>query len=607
MFRQATLHESLKSIPQHCATGPRMELSTASDCPVENDCTISNSFSASSCPPLPLTASASQSLASDSSTLASRLNTKKRTSNVKSKISNKRTRITKSSKTSVRVLTGSDPDCSPFWNERTTTLSKKLSSHIATGFADSEWSSWNGYSRSMASGCSFTTGWKRPLTQPPSWPTTYWQSRTTSWQRTTDAELHRRSERAKQRNKGQTKAAKTEECDSDIKPFAAIKIPMPTTPDQRALLTRWLGVYRWTYNQCCALVNLQQVRPSLKHLRARVVNISGIKEFYSDQSDWILAVPYDWRDKAVVEFVTGYHTQRYVMGKAPGDFKMRFKSRKALNQVCEIDVKHWHCGKPFVRSWGSLPRLRFLNRVHRFVYFIDRPELAVKIMYVRSKRSFMLILPRTVEFSPRRPTQDVVFFDPGVRTFLTGYDSQGRVLELGVGYESLLEPCQQMDKLCSAANNQQAGQKRSKRARYNIRNRRLPRMRQRLKNQVADFHSKVARFACENYSDIHLPIFDTARMLNKQPVRCINSKTARMMCTWSHYKFQQLLRYRARTTGAKVHIANEAYTSRTCCMCGNIKPKSSSKISSCTACGSRMDRDINGAVNIMLRQCTFDA
>jgi putative transposase len=91
----------------------------------------------------------------------------------------------------------------------------------------------------------------------------------------------------------------------------------------------------------------------------------------------------------------------------------------------------------------------------------------------------------------------------------------------------------------------------------------------------------------------------------KKAGRVINSKCARMMCTWSHYKFHQLLCYKASVTGAVVHIANEAYTSKTCCRCGVLRDKlGGAKTFLCRACGLCIDRDINGAINICLRQCS---
>jgi putative transposase len=393
--------------------------------------------------------------------------------------------------------------------------------------------------------------------------------------------------------------------------FKSRKVLLATTFQQRLHLKKWLGVYRWTYNKCCELVYDPEwsVPPTLRQLRLLIANERGLKANFPKESEWVLEVPYDWRDKAIVEFVNAYKTQRFSLGKNDSDFTIQFKSKKALYQVCEVDPKHWHGGLIFSSFWkrANLDPLRI--RDHGVEKGVNVLPYASKIIYARATRKFYFAMPDSAEVPPSKSVCDsqagqadaeVVFIDPGVRVFLTAYDSRGRFLEFGVGYDKILEACTRMDKMAGVVSSPSTlGW-----TRYRLLNKTLPRLRYRLKNMVHDFHSKVAKFLCLNYSDIHLPVFDTSRMLKKNPVRCLASKTARMMCTWSHYKFQNLLRYRAIVSGAAVHIANESYTSKTCSKCGHVNDKSSSKTFKCKNCLLTFDRDMNGAVNIMLRQCS---
>ncbi len=54
---------------------------------------------------------------------------------------------------------------------------------------------------------------------------------------------------------------------------------------------------------------------------------------------------------------------------------------------------------------------------------------------------------------------------------------------------------------------------------------------------VNDCHYKLAKWLCENYR--------TQGMVRRGQ-RCIGFKTARAMCTWLHYHFQQHLIHKAR-------------------------------------------------------------
>jgi transposase len=77
------------------------------------------------------------------------------------------------------------------------------------------------------------------------------------------------------------------------------------------------------------------------------------------------------------------------------------------------------------------------------------------------------------------------------------------------------------------------------------------------------------------------------------------------MLTLSHYSFQQrLLSKSEEYTNCKVHIVDESYTSKTCGKCGEINTTlGSSKLFICgnTSCRTELDRDCNGARNILIK------
>src|SRR2546421_12373077 len=74
------------------------------------------------------------------------------------------------------------------------------------------------------------------------------------------------------------------------------------------------------------------------------------------------------------------------------------------------------------------------------------------------------------------------------------------------------------------------------------------------------------------------------------------------MCTWSHYHFQRHLIHKVREhPWCQVVICTEEYTSKTCGFCGYIHKKlGGSKEFCCPQCKINLDRDINGARNILL-------
>ena len=132
------------------------------------------------------------------------------------------------------------------------------------------------------------------------------------------------------------------------------------------------------------------------------------------------------------------------------------------------------------------------------------------------------------------------------------------------------------------------------------------RIRRKIRNLIDDLHKRLAKWLCECYEVVLLPSFETSQMLRKGQRR-IGSKTARSMATWSHYRFKQRLLAKAREyPWCKVLIVDEAYTSKTCGMCGHIhQTLRGNKVFRCPHCSFEIDRDVNGARNILLRFLTL--
>ena len=80
----------------------------------------------------------------------------------------------------------------------------------------------------------------------------------------------------------------------------------------------------------------------------------------------------------------------------------------------------------------------------------------------------------------------------------------------------------------------------------------------------------------------------------------------RKMMTLSHYRFKQYLMSKVREyPGVKVLIVTEEFTSKTCGRCGVENNKlGSSKVFKCGECDLKIDRDHNGARNILIKTLT---
>lgn len=189
----------------------------------------------------------------------------------------------------------------------------------------------------------------------------------------------------------------------------------------------------------------------------------------------------------------------------------------------------------------------------------------------------------------------VIALDPGVRTFLTGYDGD-KIVEFGTGDMGKIQRLAfHLDHLMSQIDLSTA--KRQRRAMRKA----AYRIREKIQRLVKDLHNKVARFLVDEYKVIFLPTFSTSEMVVKSG-RKLHKKTVRNLLTWSHYKFKQHLIQMANRHNVLVILCNESYTSKTCPECGHIHTKlGGNKKFQCPQCGYTAHRDWNGARNILLR------
>lgn len=149
---------------------------------------------------------------------------------------------------------------------------------------------------------------------------------------------------------------------------------------------------------------------------------------------------------------------------------------------------------------------------------------------------------------------DVAALDPGIRTFQTLYDTKNNVIEFGVGDVYLM-------RLDSKG----------------------------LRKKIKNIHIRLAKFLTSRYGLILVPRLDLKN--SKDPYYAV----------WEHPKFVDRLFAQAKKRGGHVIEVEEMWTSKTCSSCGKICDPGRSKTFECRYCGLVIDRDINGARNILLK------
>lgn len=449
------------------------------------------------------------------------------------------TQDVKSSQTSLADSTSEEKDYLPFWSEFVQALSDTLWLPTKTDLPVSGLISSNGSVNKITANSWFST--KTTYLQNAKWWKTFSLSYTSSLVDCTDYENTSQQSR---------------------------KIRIYPQPELNKMWKQWDAAARYCYNQAIAQQRSEHKRIGKFKLRDLVLK--------GDLPQWVKDTPFSIRANAVFDAHAAYGVSK----------DAKFRSCRDLRRAIKFDSENYKDG-----MWLSSYTKGLTFKISEPERFLHNCDSATRL--VRQKDRWYAVFPETVVISPST-TNKVIALDPGIRTFLTGYDVD-KIIEIApkdIGRITRL--CQHLDDLISRA---------AKSSKISRRRMRLAaeRMRAKIRNLVDELHKKVACYLTENYKLIFLPTFETSQMVAKAK-RKINSKSARAMLSWSHYRFKRGLKHQANKRGCTVVDCSEAYTSKTCTNCGHVHKKlGGAKAFKCPSCGHEIDRDHNGARNIMLR------
>ena len=385
------------------------------------------------------------------------------------------------------------------------------------------------------------------------------------------------------------------------------------------------GSVRYTYNKAVDLLNdrsfIEEMRVAARvdktsnrvYLARRVVNSNSP---LVSNNPWLEEVKYDIRNVCMNEALTTRTAcMTKIKNKTITHFKLDHRRKKSKSEsiYCRTD-------------WISIEddtmtiKLGTQDAGNKYCLTFKKPKglnkSDIEGCDCRIQRNYLneVFLCVSMEYKPevsgvdsqdpkKLPSLRVCALDPGVRTFQTIYDpvqDGGMVYHVGCDdINMILRRLQHIDRMLGKIDTEKSAKIRSSLMR------RIRRRKRRISNLILETHKQLCKFLVTKYDVIMLPSFETKQMVNID-TRKINKKSVRKMLSWSHYKFKERLIFKARQYGKKVVIVNEAHTSKTCSCCGWYhKDLGSKKIYRCEDqyCKAVMDRDVNGAKNIFLKNC----
>ena len=335
----------------------------------------------------------------------------------------------------------------------------------------------------------------------------------------------------------------------------------------------------------------------------------------NDNEKWLKDVPYDTRQLVIRELIG--NIKACLTNKSKGNikfFKMTYRTKKDDKQIFHVDKRAIENLSIFKR------RLKFKRNItvktkkgkkKRKKIVSNKSKLYVRSKYkkyynfkptgnciiLKDNYNWYLLIPKDGNKEHKKSKYSSCSLDPGVRTFQTIYSPDGIIKksELNDKINLLHKKIDLLKSLRSKT--------KSERTKNNI-DLRCFKLRTKIKNSVNDLHWKLSNYLVKNYHLILLPTFHSQKMVKK---RLLNQKVNRMFMTLSHFKFKMKLKHQCNKWQRELRIVDESYTSKTCGRCGKINHKlGSSKIYNCPSCKLKIDRDVNGARNIYLKNIGLD-
>lgn len=530
---------------------------------------------------------------------------RKQTSTARSEISKSCIQDIESSLTSDQGSISKDPGLCPWWTQSSKDASSELWSCTETDSVASELTSWNESSKRLVSNSWFTTAQKRRIPQCPKQQSS--QTTSLQLQPSLQPDTMVRDPVKTESDEGKKKVKTL---------FKTRSLRVFPNKKQKEKLEGWFNTARWTYNQ---LVEFSKKNPKVKctktELRGQYLNSDSLKKI---DAEWALGTPYEIRDSAVLDLTKAKaalwakykkrkrNKEGNTENKQPKPSEFKFRSRKDATQSIQVLKKTWGTKRGVYHDVFNSSKLRAEKPLPETL------EHDTRLVRTRLGKYYISIQVAIKAPSVDGATEEnqfgclsgkrVIALDPGVRTFMTGYDKDGVLHEWGTSpsRSRMVRLCLKYDRVRSKMDHK------ATRSRLRCRLRKVSlRLQVKIRNLVQDIHRKLSKWLCENYDHILIPVFGVQRMVSKSINRRLNGKTSRMMLCWSHFSFKQrLLSKSEHYPKCNVHVVTEEYTSKTCGICGLLNSSlGSSKTFKCPHCSYRVDRDANGARNILLKHC----
>ena len=375
------------------------------------------------------------------------------------------------------------------------------------------------------------------------------------------------------------------------------KIRIKPNQQQIKIIKEWMNTSRWSSNKCLETMKKEQEDnkklKSWMDYRNELVTIKG-----NNLPEWVKNTPKDIRLYAVKETVINHKTNLKKLKKNQiKKYNPKYKRRKQseLRDVITLASSSLKIIKQnkiaIYPTYFTIPDIN-VPVTKDFNWLKDTAISDFKIQMINNKH-FYLLVPYKQDLPVFSVHSGVCALDPGVKVFLTGYDSNNNNFIIGKGaIDNVVKRKELINNLKRKISDLKGGLR--TRTKYAIRLHQ-----EKIKNMLQDLHNKTIDYLYMHYDYILLPKFNA----HKMTIKGLKEHNANLLAL-GHGRFRSKLKaVNNKYYGRYVIDADERYSSKMCCFCDNIDKKKKIKadrLYNCDVCGATgIDRDINASINIM--------
>jgi len=361
---------------------------------------------------------------------------------------------------------------------------------------------------------------------------------------------------------------------------------------QKQILIKWMDAYIYMFNETTRYFKKQRFKGNKSCTGVTQLRVKLMKK--KNKIHELSKLHINNRD---------IYVDRHLLDYAINDSINRYKS--CLTNLRNGNIKHFRLRYLSPRKSNKIIKLEkcafsnncFYSRTFRNVRFdtnhdIDFKDVIVTtsiIQYLEHKDEFMLLIKYRKEINKNMNTH-IIALDPGVRTPFCGYSNKG-IINIGTNINKHLKI--KLKKIDSITEDQALRPSRRKQLKKRIY--------EKMHNRINDYHWKTINYLTNNYGTIVIGDLSTKTMGERN----MDNMTKRVANMLNLFKFKEKLKYKCSYTETKYKLENESYTSKCCSSCGYQNNNlGSAKFYICPQCNVTIGRDVNGALNILLKSAT---